>query len=44
MIAQGRIFELLRDPRVVDAMNDPTLAEHVKNFDLKKAVEYAGKN
>ena len=43
MIAQGRLFELLRDPRIVDAMNDPTLAEQVKRFDLKKALEYAGK-
>ena len=41
MVAQGRFFELLRDPRVVEAVNDPTLAEHVKRFDLKKALEYA---
>ena len=43
MIAQDRFFELLRDPRIVDAVNDPTLAEHVKRFDLKKALEYAAK-
>ena len=43
MITQGRFFELIRDPRVVDAFNDPTLAEHIKRFDLKKALEYAGK-
>jgi uncharacterized membrane protein required for colicin V production len=43
MIAQGRLFELLRDPRVVDAVNDPTLAAQVKRFDLRKALEYAGK-
>jgi hypothetical protein len=43
MIAQGRLLELFRDRRVVDAMNDPTLAEHLKRFDLKKALEYAGK-
>jgi hypothetical protein len=41
MIAQGRLFELLRDPRIVDAVNDPTLTERVKEFDLKKALEYA---
>jgi hypothetical protein len=43
MIAQGRVFELLRDPRIVDVVNDPTLAERAKQFDLKKALEYAAK-
>jgi Colicin V production protein len=43
MITQGRIVELLRDQRVLDAMNDPTLMERVKQFDLKKALEHAGK-
>jgi len=43
MIAQGRLFELLRDPRVVDAINDPALAAQVKQFDLKKALDYAAK-
>jgi len=43
MVAQGRLVELLRDPRIVDAVNDPTLAAQVKRFDLKKALEYAGK-
>lgn len=43
MIAQGRLFELLRDPRIVDAINDPTLVDRAKQFDLKKALEYAGK-
>jgi hypothetical protein len=43
MIAQGRFLELLRDPRVVDTMNDPKLAEQIKRFDMKKALEFAGK-
>ena len=43
MIEQGRFLELIRNPRVVDAMNDPTLTERVKGFDLKKALEYAGR-
>ena len=43
MIAQGRFFELLRDQRIVDAMNDPTLAAQVKRFDLKKALDHAAK-
>jgi hypothetical protein len=36
-------LDLPRDPRVVDAGNDPTLAEQVKKFDLKKALYYAAK-
>ena len=43
MIAQGRFFELLRDPRIVDAINDPTLTDRAKQFDLKKALEFAAK-
>jgi uncharacterized membrane protein required for colicin V production len=43
MIAHGRFLELLRDPRVVEAMNDPKLTEDIKRFDMKKALEYAGK-
>ena len=43
MVAQGRLFDLLRDPRVVEAINDPTLAAQVKHFDLRKALDYAGK-
>ncbi|HEY2615181.1 MAG TPA: CvpA family protein [Chthoniobacterales bacterium] len=43
MIAQGRLFELLRDPRILDAANDPSLAESAKQFDLKKALEFAAK-
>ena len=36
-------MNLLRDPRIVDAMNDPTLARAGQAFDLKKALEYAAK-
>lgn len=43
MIAQGRIVELLRDRRIIDAANDPTLAARARQFDLKKALEFAGK-
>ena len=43
MIAQGRLWELMRDPRVLDAMNDPALVERARQFDLKKALEHAGK-
>ena len=41
LIAQGRILELLQHPRVLEAANDPTLVARVKQFDLKKALEYA---
>jgi hypothetical protein len=41
LIRQGRILELLQHPRVLAAANDPTLVERVKQFDLKKALEFA---
>jgi hypothetical protein len=43
MIAQGHLIELMRDPRVLEVMNDPELAARIKQFDLKKALEYAAK-
>lgn len=41
LISQGRILELLNHPRLREAANDPTLVERVKQFDLKKALEFA---
>jgi hypothetical protein len=43
LIRQGRILDLLQNRRVLDAANDPTLVEKVKQFDIKKALEYAAK-
>jgi len=43
LIRQGRILELLQNRRVLEAANDPTLVEKVKQFDIKKALEYAAK-
>ncbi|MEN3370062.1 MAG: hypothetical protein V7609_2205 [Verrucomicrobiota bacterium] len=43
LIAQGKLLELLRHPRILEAANDPTLVERVKQFDLKKALEFAAK-
>ena len=43
LISQGRILELLQHPRLLEAANDPTLVERVKQFDLKKALEFAAK-
>ena len=41
LISQGKILDLLHHPRLREAANDPTLVERVKQFDLKKALEYA---
>jgi hypothetical protein len=41
LISQGRFLELLNHPRLREAANDPTLVERVKQFDLKRALEYA---
>ncbi|MEY2504803.1 MAG: hypothetical protein QOG27_1083 [Verrucomicrobiota bacterium] len=43
LIREGRILELLQHPRLLAAANDPTLVERVKQFDLKKALEFAAK-
>jgi Colicin V production protein len=44
LISQGRVLELLQHPRVLEATNDPSLVAKVKQFDLKKALEFAAKN
>jgi hypothetical protein len=36
-------LDLLQNRRVLEAANDPTLVEKVKEFDIKKALEYAAK-
>jgi hypothetical protein len=33
----------LQHPRVLAATNDPTLVEKLKQFDIKKALEFAAK-
>ncbi len=43
LVRQGRILDLLQNRRVLEAANDPTLVEKVKEFDIKKALEYAAK-
>src|SRR5437762_450577 len=43
MIEEGRLWQLLQDDRLIEAANDPELAKQVKQFDLKKALEYAAK-
>jgi hypothetical protein len=41
MISEGRFFDLLQDRRIIDAVNDPTLVDRVKKFDLQRALDYA---
>jgi hypothetical protein len=43
MIAQGRFLDLLQDQRIIDAANDPTIADRIKKFDLQRALDYAVK-
>jgi hypothetical protein len=41
MITQGRFLDLLQNQRIIEAANDPSLAERIKKFDLQKALDYA---
>jgi hypothetical protein len=41
MIAQGRFLDLLQNQRIIDAANDPTLADRIKKFDLQRVLDYA---
>ena len=43
MIEQGRIWELLQDERLIEAVNDPELAARLKKFNLKAALDYAAR-
>ena len=41
MIAQGRFLDLLQDRRIIEAANDPALADRIKKFELQRALDYA---
>jgi colicin V production protein len=41
LIAQGRFLDLLQNPRVIEAANDPVLAERIRKFDIQRALDYA---
>ena len=41
MLAQGQLLELVQDPRIIDAANDPDLRARLKKFDLNAALSYA---
>ena len=41
MAAQGRLLELVQDPRIIDAANDLDLRARLKKFDINAALNYA---
>jgi uncharacterized membrane protein required for colicin V production len=41
MAAQGRLLDLIQDPRIIDAANDPDLRARLKKFDVTAALNYA---
>lgn len=41
LIAQGRVFDLLQNEKVLEASNDPALVAEIKSFDLRRALDYA---
>jgi Colicin V production protein len=43
LIEQGRFLDLLQNPRVIEVANDPVLAEHIRKFDIQRALDYAQK-
>jgi membrane protein required for colicin V production len=44
MIAQRRFLDLLQNERIIDAANDPALADRIKKFDFQRALDYATKS
>ncbi len=41
LIASGQIFELMKNQRMIDALNDPSLQARIKKFDLERELDYA---
>ena len=41
MIEQGRLLELLRNEKIRAVLNDRSIIEQIKNFDLQRALDYA---
>jgi Colicin V production protein len=44
LIAQGRFLDLLQNPRVIEAANDPVLAGRIRKFDIQRALDSALEN
>jgi hypothetical protein len=41
LIAQGRFLDLLHNSRIIEAANDPVLAQRIRKFDIQRALDYA---
>jgi hypothetical protein len=41
IIAQGRLLELFRNEKIRAVLNDRSIIEQIKNFDLQRALDYA---
>ena len=41
MIAQRRLFDLLQNEKIRAVLNDRSIIEQIKNFDLQRALDYA---
>jgi len=41
LIAGGQVFELMKNQRMIDALNDPSLQARIKKFDFERALDYA---
>lgn len=41
LIGQGRLFDLLQNEKILEAMNDPALVALLKQFDFRRALDYA---
>jgi uncharacterized membrane protein required for colicin V production len=41
LIGQGRFLELLQNQRIIYALNDPTLTDEIRIFDLQRALDFA---
>ena len=41
LVSQGRFFDRLQNDAILQAANDPALAQQIKSFDLKGALDYA---
>jgi hypothetical protein len=41
LIARGQVFDLMKNQRMIDALNDPSLQTRIENFDVERALDYA---
>lgn len=41
LIASGQVFELMKNPHMIDALNDPWLQARIRKFDFERALDYA---